>query len=81
MTVRLGRSPSAVMLRLSFTASERFGVSFLCRNLVLVDWLTMITEFVGMTAALSIFGVPPLVTVIVAWILMGAMVIQGRYWT
>lgn len=41
----------------------------------------MITEFVGMTAALSIFGVPPLVTVIVAWILMGAMVIQGRYWT
>ena len=41
----------------------------------------MITEFVGMTAALSIFGVPPVVTVIAAWILMGTMVIQGRYWT
>ena len=31
--------------------------------------------------ALSIFGVPPLVTVIAAWILMVTMVIQGRYWT
>jgi Mn2+/Fe2+ NRAMP family transporter len=36
-------------------------------DLVLVDWLTMITEFVGMSAALSIFGVPPLATVMVSW--------------
>lgn len=34
-----------------------------------------------MTAAMSIFGVPPLVTVIVSWIIMGTMVLQGRYWT
>lgn len=34
-----------------------------------------------LAAALSIFGVPPVVTVIAAWILMGTMVLQGRYWT
>ena len=41
----------------------------------------MITEFIGMTAAMSIFGVPPIVTVIAGWIVMGTMVLQGRYWT
>jgi len=41
----------------------------------------MITEFIGMTAALSIFGVPPLITVIASCLLMGTMVVQGRYWT
>jgi hypothetical protein len=41
----------------------------------------MITEFIGMTAALSIFGVPRGLTVIIGSILMGTMVIQGRYWT
>ena len=44
-----------------------FAVSTSC----LVDWLTMITEFIGMTAALSIFGVPPWITVIAAWLIMG----------
>ena len=34
-----------------------------------------------MTAALSIFHVPPVVTVIVVSIVMGIMVLQGRYWT
>jgi Mn2+/Fe2+ NRAMP family transporter len=34
-----------------------------------------------MTAALGIFGVPRVLTVIVASVMMGTMVIQGRYWT
>jgi Mn2+/Fe2+ NRAMP family transporter len=41
----------------------------------------MITEFIGMTAALGIFGVPRVATVIIASVMMGTMVIQGRYWT
>jgi len=54
------------------------GQSSAPRGLALVDWLTMITEFVGMTAALSLFGVPRIVTVLGAWIVMLAMVLQGR---
>jgi Mn2+/Fe2+ NRAMP family transporter len=34
-----------------------------------------------MTAALSIFGVPPWITIIICWAIMGFMILQGRYWT
>jgi len=34
-----------------------------------------------MTAALGIFGFPHWATVLIVTILMGFMVIQGRYWT
>lgn len=63
---------------------DSFGPSwgwFSLLDLIITDWLTMITEFIGMTAALSIFGVPPVITVIICWIIMGAMVLQGRFWT
>jgi Mn2+/Fe2+ NRAMP family transporter len=43
--------------------------------------MTMITEFIGMTAALSIFGVSPIITVLICWGIMGFMVLQGHYWT
>jgi hypothetical protein len=29
---------------------------------LLVNWLTLVTEFIGMTSSLRIFGVPPLGT-------------------
>ena len=41
----------------------------------------MVTEFIGMTAAMSIFHIPPLLTVIVVCLFMGFMVWQGKYWT
>jgi Mn2+/Fe2+ NRAMP family transporter len=44
-------------------------------------FLTIVTEFIGMTAALSIFKIPPVITVAVVIILIMAMVMQGRYWT
>jgi Mn2+/Fe2+ NRAMP family transporter len=43
--------------------------------------LTLVSEFIGMTAAMQIFGIPPWITVIIVSIMMGAMVLQGRYWT
>jgi len=81
MTVRLGAVTKRGHAEAIFHALGAFWGWFSLLDLVLVDWLTMITEFVGMTAAMSIFGVPPVVTVIVAWIVMGTMVLQGRYWT
>jgi NRAMP (natural resistance-associated macrophage protein)-like metal ion transporter len=81
MTVRLGAVTKRGHAEAIFHSFGAFWGWFSLLDLVLVDWLTMITEFVGMTAALSIFGIPPLATVILSWILMGTMVIQGRYWT
>jgi len=81
MTVRLGAVTKRGHAEAIFHSFGSFWGWFSLLDLVFLDWLTMITEFVGMTAAMSIFGVPPIVTVIVGWILMGTMVLQGRYWT
>ena len=81
MTVRLGTVTKRGHAEAIFRAFGPFWGWFSLLDLVLTDWLTMITEFVGMTAALSIFGVPPWITVIVGWVLMGAMIMTGRYWT
>lgn len=48
---------------------------------MIVDWLTLVTEFIGMTSALSIFGIAPWITVAGVVTLMGIIVINGRYWT
>jgi NRAMP (natural resistance-associated macrophage protein)-like metal ion transporter len=81
MTVRLGAVTKRGHAEAIFHSFGSFWGWFSLLDLVFLDWLTMITEFIGMTAAMSIFGVPPIVTVIVGWILMGTMVLQGRYWT
>ena len=81
MTVRLGAVTKRGHAEAIFHSFGAFWGWFSLLDLVLVDWLTMITEFVGMTAALSLFGVPRVVTVLGAWIVMLAMVLQGRYWT
>ena len=81
MTVRLGTVTKRGHAEAIFRAFGPFWGWFSLLDLVLTDWLTMITEFVGMTAALSIFGVPPWITVVIGWVLMGAMIMTGRYWT
>jgi NRAMP (natural resistance-associated macrophage protein)-like metal ion transporter len=81
MTVRLGAVTKRGHAEAIFHAFGSFWGWFSLLDLVLLNWLTMITEFIGMTAALSIFGVPRALTVIISSILMGTMVIQGRYWT
>jgi Mn2+/Fe2+ NRAMP family transporter len=81
MTVRLGAVTKRGHAEAIFYSFGSFWGWFSLLDLVLVNWLTMITEFIGMTAAISIFGVPPVVTVLVACLIMGAMVLQGRYWT
>jgi len=81
MTVRLGAVTKRGHAEAIFDAFGSFWGWFSLLDLMLVDWLTLITEFVGMTAALSIFGIPPFVTVIAVCLIMGIMVLNGRYWT
>jgi NRAMP (natural resistance-associated macrophage protein)-like metal ion transporter len=81
MTVRLGAVTKRGHAEAIFSAFGRVWGWFSLLDLVMTDWLTMITEFIGMTAALSIFHIPPIVTVVICWIIMGAMISTGRYWT
>jgi NRAMP (natural resistance-associated macrophage protein)-like metal ion transporter len=81
MTVRLGAVTKRGHAEAIFDAFGTFWGWFSLFDLGLTDWLTLVSEFIGMTAALHIFGIPPWITIIIVSIAMGAMVIQGRYWT
>lgn len=81
MTVRLGAVTKRGHAEAIFEAFGSFWGWFSLLDLVITDWLTMITEFIGMTAALSIFHIPAPLTVAIAWLIMGAMIMSGRYWT
>src|ERR1035437_2739652 len=81
MTVRLGAVTKRGHAEAIFDAFGSFWGWFSLLDLLLVNWLTLITEFIGMTAALLIFHIPPLVTIIFVITIMGIMVLKGRYWT
>lgn len=81
MTVRLGAITKRGHAEAIFDAFGPFWGWFSLLDLTLTDVLTIVTEFIGMTTAASIFGVPPLLTEVLVILLIMGMVIQGRYWT
>jgi len=81
MTVRLGAVTKRGHAEAIFDGFGAFWGWFSLLDLMIVDWLTLVTEFVGMTAALAIFGVPPSITVVAVIVLMAVIVLNGRYWT
>jgi Mn2+/Fe2+ NRAMP family transporter len=81
MTVRLGAVTKRGHAEAIFDGFGAFWGWFSLIDLMLVDWLTLVTEFIGMTSALAIFGVPPWLTVAGVVALMGTIVLNGRYWT
>ena len=70
MTVRLGAVTKHGHAEAIFSAFGPFWGWFSLIDLSLVNWLTLVTEFIGMTAALSIFHIPPVLTVFIVIILM-----------
>lgn len=81
MTVRLGAVTKRGHAEAIFDGFGSFWGWFSLVDLMIVDWLTLVTEFIGMTAALSIFGVPPWMTVAGVCVMMAFIVLNGRYWT
>lgn len=81
MTVRLGAVTKRGHGEAIFAGFGAFWGWFSLIDLLLVNWLTLVTEFIGMTSALRIFGIPPWLTVIGVSVIMLAMVVQGNYWT
>lgn len=81
MCVRLGAITKRGHAEAIFDAFGPFWGWFSLLDLGFLDFLTLISEFVGMTAAMRVFGIPPVVTVVGVSILMIAIVMHGRYWT
>ena len=81
MTVRLGAVTKRGHAEAIFDGFGPFWGWFSIFDLALINWLTLVTEYIGMTAAMSIFGVPPWLTFIGVTAILMAVVISGKYWT
>ncbi len=81
MTVRLGVVTKRGHAEAIFDGFGAFWGWFSLIDLMILDWLTLVTEFIGMTSALHIFGVPAWLTVVGVVALMGMIMVNGRYWT
>jgi NRAMP (natural resistance-associated macrophage protein)-like metal ion transporter len=81
MTVRLGAVTKRGHAEAIFEGFGPFWGWFSLIDLAIVNWLTLVTEYIGMTAAMSLFGVPPWLTYLVITTLLFIMVVSGRYWT
>ena len=80
MTVRLGAVTKRGHAEAIFDGFGPFWGWFSLADLAIVNWLTLITEYIGMTAALGIFGVPPWITVIGVTLVLFGLVLSGKYW-
>jgi Mn2+/Fe2+ NRAMP family transporter len=81
MTVRLGAVTKRGHAEAIFDGFGAFWGWFSLIDLGIVNWLTLVTEYIGMTAALSLFGVPPWFTVIGVTLILFSVVLSGKYWT
>ncbi len=81
MTVRLGAVTKRGHAEAIFDAFGPFWGWFSIFDLALINWLTLVTEYIGMTQAMRIFGIPEWLTFLGVTLLMFGIVITGKYWT
>ncbi len=81
MTVRLGAVTKRGHAEAIFDGFGPFWGWFSIFDLAVVNWLTLVTEYIGMVEAMSIFGIPPALTYLVVTVILMAVVMTGKYWT
>jgi Mn2+/Fe2+ NRAMP family transporter len=81
MTVRLGAVSHRGHAELIFDRFGKFWGFFSMGDLVIGNFLTLITEFIGIRAGLGFFGIRPVVAVGVGLIVVVGAMTTGRYWT
>lgn len=81
MAVRLGAVTKRGQAEVVFEGFGPFWGWFSIVDLVVVNWLTLVTEYIGMTAAMEMLGVPAWITYIGVTAILMAVVMSGRYWT
>ena len=81
MTVRLGAVTHRGHAELIFDRFGKFWGFLSMGDLVLGNFLTLITEFIGVRAGLGFFGIRPVIAVGGALLIVVAAITTGRYWT
>jgi Mn2+/Fe2+ NRAMP family transporter len=81
MTVRLGAVTHRGHAELIFDRFGRFWGFFAMGDLMIGNFLTLVTEFIGVRAGLGFFGIRPEVAVGSALLIVLAAITTGRYWT
>jgi Mn2+/Fe2+ NRAMP family transporter len=81
MTVRLGAVTKRGHAEAIFDGFGTFWGWFSLADLAVVNWLTLVTEYIGMTAAASMFGVPAWLTILAVTLVLFGVVLSGKYWT
>jgi Mn2+/Fe2+ NRAMP family transporter len=81
MTLRLGAVTHRGHAELIFERFGPFWGRFAVADLVLGNFLTLVTEFIGVRAGLSFFGVPAELAVGGAVMLVFVVILTHRYWT
>jgi len=79
--VRLGAVTHRGHAELIFDRFGRFWGLFAMGDLILGNFLTLVTEFIGIRAGLGFFGIGPSLAVGGSLILVLAAITTGRYWT
>jgi NRAMP (natural resistance-associated macrophage protein)-like metal ion transporter len=81
MTVRLGAVTKRGHAEAIFDGFGPFWGWFSLTDLAITNWLTLVTEYIGMIAAMSLFGIPPVATFICVTAILFTIVLSGKYWT
>lgn len=81
MTVRLGAVTKRGHAESIFEGFGPFWGWFSLVDLAVINWLTLVTEYIGMIAAMSLFGIPPILTFVSVTAVLFAIVLTGKYWT
>lgn len=81
MTVRLGAVTKRGHAEIIFEGFGPLWGWFSVFDLAVVNWLTLITEYIGMIEAMNIFGVPGWITYLAVTVILLGIVLTGRYWT
>lgn len=81
MTVRLGAVTHRGHAELIFDRFGRFWGLFAMGDLILGNFLTLVTEFIGVRAGLGFFGIRPVIAVGCGLLIVMAAIATGRYWT
>ncbi|MBF6065605.1 divalent metal cation transporter [Nocardia terpenica] len=79
MVVRLGAVAGVGHARLIFSRFGKFWGAFSVGDLFIVNALTIVTEFIGVSMALGYFGLPKSISVPLAAVLLFAVVAGGSF--
>jgi Mn2+/Fe2+ NRAMP family transporter len=81
MTVRLGAATHRGHAELIFDRFGPFWGWFSMVDLMVGNFLTLVTEFIAIRAGLGFFGIPPWIAVLGAWFVLFGALMAHRYWT